>query len=430
MHGDTWKGEQPPGHFSRKGVFILHGVLFGALLLAVLVLGSFNPSAWSTLLGGWGALASLSGIVAAFYRPRHASPLSVAWEVVVPRLIESQADDSKLAFIAGLARVSEGTANRGRQRHVEAAVRAYERWYENRSITYAPLAHLLRLLLIDQLRNQPAGGHAVQTISNYLQKWTLRHWPADALDVMTAKGELLLRLPVEQQRLLRWQWLRRCHEAGLTPRDVLSLTSAGEFFRKLLASPEPLQLDTIALAFAVLRLPSGTLDRLDAGSVFHWADLGTPNNFRGPADIIATSRSGDLVIRANGLYFRQLHLKNPPHIEVKAREQFVQTGWTHQRNDGGPDQRYSNNPPVGYYQVVGYDLEVSGSNFASYADPSLLARQIQSWAEMYFRIIAPESKRLESAAGSSRRSDFDAIVRCPGCGKTQKYLEGKVAIAC
>jgi hypothetical protein len=431
LRGGNWVGKQPDGHFSRQGVFILHGALFGMLLLAVIVLAALNPAAWLVFVAGWIGLALLSGAAAALYKPRHSSPLAVAWEIVVPELTKGNPETSKLAFIAGLARVSEGIIDRGRQRRIEAAARAYQSWYESGAITYAPLAQILRLLLVDQLRNQGSGANAAHTLTTYLHQWSLRRWPADALDMMTGGGEVYVRLPTEQQRLLRWRWLRCCHDAGFSPQAVLALAGAGDLFRNMLTAQEKLDADIVSLAFAILELPSERLHRLDGESVFHWAAQNNPINFRThPPRVLVVSTSGDLTIRADGLYFRDLPLDAAPKIDMRTLAQFVQTGWTHQRVDGQPDQRFKHNPPIGYQRIVGYDLVVGGHSFPFGSDPTPVIYQIRAWISVYNNEIVPRAKALASANAPQRRYERGALVRCPDCGKTQAFVEGKVAIAC
>ena len=119
----------------------------------------------------------------------------------------------------------------------------------------------------------------------------------------------------------------------------------------------------------------------------------------------------------------------PPILAVQAQQEYVQTGWTHQRVDGGPDQRFSNNPPVGYYRIVGYVLNVCGVNFEFPREPTDVIATIRTWSDMYFRRLEPNAKALLRTPLTPHPAlkVRGSTVQCPSCGKVQEFVEGKIA---
>jgi hypothetical protein len=117
-------------------------------------------------------------------------------------------------------------------------------------------------------------------------------------------------------------------------------------------------------------------------------------------------------------------------MSINRHQQFVQTGWTYQRVDGGPDLRYKSNPPTGYNKVVGYVLQINGTPFEFSEDPSNLLRQIGAWCDWWFRDIEPRKQTLiRQAPVKLARFNDPPTVRCPGCGDAQRFVEGKRALS-
>ena len=131
----------------------------------------------------------------------------------------------------------------------------------------------------------------------------------------------------------------------------------------------------------------------------------------------------------NGLYFRDMCLERQPNVNVNELTTFVQTGWTHQRVDGGPDMRYSHNPPIGYNRVTGYQLQVNGRAFSYAFDPRPIMRSIEIWSQFYFQKLRPRAIQIQQQRATIDFSRIaDDVVRC-NCGKSVTFRDGDFSVA-
>jgi hypothetical protein len=146
-------------------------------------------------------------------------------------------------------------------------------------------------------------------------------------------------------------------------------------------------------------------------------------------DLLAIARHDSIVIMGRGLMFhRDLYTSR---LTIASREltQFVQTGWTHQRLDGGPDLRFRNNPPVGYNRIVGYELTIGGRTYSYSSSPIALIQRLRGWSDLYFGKLSSRATQLASQPPVAPRPSPapTATVRCPRCGRLAGFVEGRIA---
>ncbi|MEJ7594426.1 MAG: hypothetical protein WKF77_23065, partial [Planctomycetaceae bacterium] len=118
-------------------------------------------------------------------------------------------------------------------------------------------------------------------------------------------------------------------------------------------------------------------------------------------------------------------------VTSNVRQRFVITGWTHSRMDGGPDQRFKHNPPVGHYVVDGYDVTIDGQKLELNDPPKQLLDQIDKVARFRRDVLLKKCLAL-SMSGSSRiqricRSTAPAI--CHRCSNQLELVPGDFARA-
>ena len=421
---------QSEHHVSRNRLLALIGLLTGIALLGPLVLlvMGFQEAVIGLLcIGVMGALCCAGA--ALFCEAADYSALSIAWERVVLARLETNRSQEFLAFLIGLARLSEQHPSRGRERYVEKAAHKCLALFQEMKLNHSYAAVLHRLLLIDLLRNDKTGIRAMNLICDLVRHWRDGHIPSELLDEVTVDGALVGKLTSAQQRLLRWRFLFDCCVIGMPPAEALAMIEEAKVIHHLLTKPEHLIPMSVAVAFAMHRTPAQVLNSVDAISIFNLAERADLSSFESKHDVIVSSRNGELAIRSSGLFFRDMHLESVPYINIQEKREFVQTGWTHQRVDGGPDGRYRTNPPIGYDRKAGYILQVDRRNFDYSHDPSPIAEAIGNWSDLWFTHLAPAAATLVRQAPTGRRKHFGSAstIRCDGCGTVQAFLIGQLA---
>jgi hypothetical protein len=202
--------------------------------------------------------------------------------------------------------------------------------------------------------------------------------------------------------------------------------------KQLLASyisAEGSKLVSHALAFAQL-IPANSVEGIQ--SSLNLSLAGDQRLFEGDIEYSGRSRDGGVRVSNAGIYFGEILVASPPSISLRQEKTFVRTGWTHQRKDGGPDLRYSNNPPIGYFRVTGHILTVNGREFRYANDPSGLVRIINEWSDFYFsKVVSLSDKVLKVPRTDIAKKLYpEAEVKCETCGTVQHFVKGQVAQSC
>ena len=156
---------------------------------------------------------------------------------------------------------------------------------------------------------------------------------------------------------------------------------------------------------------------------------GRINPFRFFNDLLLFSNDGAFLFRTSNLMFNEIELSSISSIRSEVRQEFVQTGWTHQRVDGGPDLRYKVNPPLGHMRVVGYTIYFDRRAVPWGEDPSIIIALINEW-----RVCC---KQLRSQADRSRSGTpnisiqpipFRATASCDRCSTRQIFVRGELCL--
>lgn len=417
----------------RNGALLLCGLVTGLVLLLLILLYLCGFSAAIGLVPyelGVGLLVAVA--IWGLYRPSGESALSVAWRDLVPTLPDAPIIPGCYGFLAGLAQLSEASPDGNRELEVRSAASYCLRAFHSGDVGYATPAALYRLLIVDRLYYDKTGAKALEAVIELIVLWADRRVPSAFLDIVTGSGAFVSRVNPTQKRLLAWRTLYECFRIGMTIADLSQVLNTSAFLRTVLspyAAPGNSKLVAQAFAFAQL-IPANAVDGIQSS-----LQLSLTNDFRmfdGDIECSGRTRDGRIRVTSTGIYFGDILVTTPPSISLRQEKTFVQTGWTYQRKDGGPDMRYSNNPPVGYFKVTGHILTVNGREFRYANDPSELIRSITEWSEYFFSKVHPFSEKLinMSPTDVSKGLYPQAEVKCEACGTVQHFVKGKVATSC
>lgn len=361
-------------------------------------------------------------LAAAIYRPKLSTALNVAWERVVPHVLAGHRQAVADSFIAGLAVASYAKPLSKSARVVaDGLVSRYVQEKSNGALRYSLLRALLRLSFSAQARGG-SGGALVSDVCAFLDMVAEQRFPAYLVDGVFDDARLVSFLD-GNAALLRWHLLLACRARGWSPDDVISLKGRSKAVARLLDRSPAMNTVEVALAFASLELR----DELRAMGGIHSTEHSNAHSFEAHPELIAFARDGGLKAAFNGLYYCDMCLEQKPNLNVCELTTFVRTGWTHQRVDGGPDMRYSYNPPVGYNRVTGYKLQINGRTFNFAADPRPIMRSIEVWSEFYFHKLRPRALQIQQKRATIDFSRVvDDLMRC-SCGKRVTFREGDFA---
>lgn len=414
-HGAVWSGEQPPAQLSFQGVCILLAALCGtgfAGMLLLLVSGYVGTTPFVL----W-VLGSFGGLVAAwFYRSRKKSPLTMAWRNVVPELLKRPPTPQSVAFLTGLAKNSIGRGDLLNEKQIGKAAEFFLHWFQSGAASHAQVAMVYQLALSQHVRAHRYED-AVSMLFKLFELWMDEVIPSACLDLITTKGQVLQQLPSAEATLLRWKFLRACSIRRYSQSATLELARRISTFHRLFTWPSPLPPRMAELSIAIQANERG-----DLVSIFDLAERGNAKavEWAEKHHVVAEAAGGDIRVQSEGLtrkdiglFVKGILVTRQPTMSITVNKQFVQTGWTHQRVDGGPDLRFNSNPPLGYFQIVDYSLTINGHEFRYTSDPAPLKELIHRCATTYFDRIVPalnfDSFIMRPPLGHSR-------VCCPSCG--------------
>jgi hypothetical protein len=171
----------------------------------------------------------------------------------------------------------------------------------------------------------------------------------------------------------------------------------------------------IAQAWAMLQIPDLPMF---GDSVFELVQHRKLGPLKHRHDLLMQSKAYSVVIATAGMWIDGKQFTQPPFVNVQTAQVFVQTGWTHQRTDGGPDRRFTNNPPTGYHKTVGYDVIINNTTTRWQTNPTRFVNQIRELGELLERRIKPLANQALSQARTARSVSLFApkAMTCPKCG--------------
>ena len=259
--------------------------------------------------------------------------------------------------------------------------------------------------------------------SNQISDWFV--------DAVLLNGELLRNLPAHVLRLLKWTWINECFKQGLNTNQIVALSTNNLSFAKLLALPEATSDALLRLARAVFDGNRGDRLAIKATSIFDWLNgQASPiDPMRFASDIFLFTDDGNTIMRSTGVIHRDTILRPDSTISFTINFEFVQSGWTHQRVDGGPDLRYKDNPPVGDYRQRGFALLIDERAIHCEQDPSELVARLQKWKLYWGKLMqSSRSDKQGSSTFQLNRPQVLGVATCGRCRTSQTFVLGSVGV--
>ena len=189
-----WDGPVPRWTFTQGGAVATVGLVFlvPSVVFGVLAWQGFDAAESFAYIG---VMAGSIGMAATafFYSPRAIEPVDVAWELVVPALLDDEQPFgvNHSSFLASLARASCGRGNAAKRRStLKEAIQKVENHLQPEAIPTRHLAELLHLCLCDEL----LAGQGGETIIRLLRAMFHGQVSLEFLDQVTRKGSELLPL--------------------------------------------------------------------------------------------------------------------------------------------------------------------------------------------------------------------------------------------
>ena len=221
-----WDGPAPPWTFTQGGAIAAAGLVFliPSALFGILAWQGLAAAQSFAVLGFLMGLASMAA-AAFFYSARPVEPVDVAWELVVPALLDDDQQPFGIAhstFLASLAGMSCGRGNAAKRRAVlNRAIEKVQGHMQPEAIPSRHLAELWHLLLRDDL----LVGHGGETILHILRAVFHGQLSLEFLDQVTRKGTELLRLHNEAFYVvtLPAKMIAEAATVGLTNEDLQTL---------------------------------------------------------------------------------------------------------------------------------------------------------------------------------------------------------------
>ncbi len=436
-----WNGTLPGWSLSRWGAVVAVALLF---LVPAALCGWW---AWNGFVAAQAlALGSLSGGVAAIvavllcYWPRTVEPVDVAWEQVVPAMLDEpllKLGPDHSSFIASLARASCGRGSAAsRWRVVDRTITAVSPLARQGLLPLRHLTELLRLQFDDAGRlpfRRHARGEVVRDWIGLALRGTL---PLKSLDESLRNGASLVSLRPNEVLASVWHLVSEAASLELTPADATVLCKEPSTFRSLLKTAN-VPVPALAHCFAMLERERSELipDRLVttrqliADGQHKLTDDRPTLLARTVPPRVALFGDETVRLKFEAFEFRGNDFTYLPDIRVKENRTFVQTGWTHPRQDGGPDMRFAVNPAIGHYVTTGFSLCVGSWVWDHKSDPTPLAEDLRRFAVFYFQQLKPLAEELSRQPTTARLASIliEPAPRCPHCQTPLRLKKGALA---
>jgi hypothetical protein len=428
-----WDGPDPGWSPTRLGLVLLVLLFTWLPALLAVVVGqdrqAYLPVTGTALAaGGLGAL-----LVLFLYHPRWDDPAEVTWNLVVPHFSRSGLDQVRASFIAGLARACSRARSRRRLRAAKAldeATAVIWTAVAKHELPYPYLAIPLNLRLMEHLRKSAGHRHAVDLVVGLLCDAMAAKLPLECVDCVTRAGEHVLALTALELIALKWQVYGIAHSLSISVANLLALADRCATIREILQARPKSTPATIWKAFATLDVSKSDVGVAKLVSALELANSWKLAPFHDHPDLLFACGHQSLFLCTKGLVYRNQCCATRPTISSRPKTEFVQTGWTYQRQDGGPDMRYKSNPPRGYQRTTGYELVIAGTAYAFSAEPRQLREDLQRLSEFFFGRIdsCADAYSVQSVPGAAERNSAPPLIKCNTCGCLMRFRRGKLAI--
>jgi hypothetical protein len=427
-----WAGRQPPTRPTRLGaVLAILGAFWISALIFALVAFLPTPGAMDFAKGSFvaGALGAVLALIC--YHPRWSSPLDLAWTFVVPELIKDGLDQHSTAFLKGL---SVASIHRGailaRRQSLQQLIGHMKSTNSIEHLGATCLAEPLELLLNDLQATNVSPTDLLRFFASLIGDFVSGALPLSVLESVSASGERLSSLTLEIRVALRWRFFEAAYNRSWSVSDVIQLADKSTAIRTLLSADPPSTRGGISDAWAVLRA-SRQRNSLppNAKLPIELIESGNLKPLRDVPELLLRSSDGRLYVYSGGLSIDGDCFPSPPVTSIAPVTQFVQTGWTYQRVDGGPDLRYNNNPPIGTNRVIGYDLSINGRKKRHDSNPEPFVRLIKSYSQFLFQNVRPSAAECAHLQPTGCASALLAPipVSCAHCRQKLHFRAGEFA---
>jgi len=418
VRGFPWQEEQPEPCVSRLAA-VTAVILLGLVAVITLLLSQFAGGASVMLPVIVLTIATFlsAGAVGYFYKPRLLSPLDATWELVVPSLVGADPNPILSGFLIGLARASVGKGDSRRRRAIMEEITAkHGTWVRDGTLPYPYLGQLYRLAISDELRKIGGGQAVVESLAHLMQECIQGRLPINCIDEAFTDGSAFGLLNSKTLTILPHHVTKICFNIGCTIADIERVSHICQTIRLAFSTVSAKQ---IAFLYAVLAVFQSGQIRFDLVSVFGLINQGKTSEIERHPDILAISTDGTVAVFASGVHFHGATFTSRPQVSWEEVKTFVQTGWTYQRKDGGPDRRYKSNPPVGYWRVISYRLTVGGRTFTYSHRPDDIADTIRGASWLLFDQLLPQVDRIIQQPPSEKLPelwDGNQKSKCAECG--------------
>ena len=436
-----WNGTSPGWSLSRWGAVV-------AVTLCCLIPSAlFGGMAWEGFETGrdfalGSLIAGVAGIIGVLicYWPHAVEPVDTAWELVVPAMLDEPLlvlGPDHSAFLASLARASCGRgAAPFRWRVVDRAIAAVGPLVREGLLPQRHLTELLHLQFDDAGRIPFRKQARVDLVKEWIGPALRGTLPLRSLDEALRNGTLLVSLHPHELLDALWHLVAEAHSLGLTPADVTSLCQASAMCGSLLKATT-VPASALSHFFAIIeceqsgQVPEGlvTTRQFITNSRYKQAQ-DRPTLLARTVEPFIKSRGDETVrLKFAAFEFRGNDFTYAPDITVKENKTFVQTGWTHPRQDGGPDMRFAINPPVGHYRTTGFTLSVGAWVWEHSHNPTPLADNLRRFTEFYFRQLKPRAEAWSLKPTSPQLASIlsEPASRCPHCQTPLRLRKGTLA---
>jgi hypothetical protein len=426
-----WTGTQPGWALTKVGLSCVALALTwipGAGLL--LLFGNAHAEVTAVV-----QITFLMGIIAAtlsalFYQPRDSHVLDTAWAFVVPHLLASEIRDESRKFIAGLCSVSVGRGNRKlRQGVLRTLFEYFDRLADRSVVSEACLGALARLQLHDALNRKASSLEILNLVTLLLRGALSGERPLSILNLATTDGNYFGLLPAELIEGIRWRILQIAHALEWSFPDVFVAAKHCKALRTVICPSIGSIRDRLADAWALLDLKHPQMPK-ECQTVPQLIDQGRIDLLEKDADLLCQSNDGSIRVCSRGVIIEGTCHPVMPSVSVNALTKFVHTGWTYQRKDGGPDQRYKNNPPTGYQKHVGYEFRLNGKSDQWWTDPTAYANEIRAFGALLFQEIRLRTEELERQSATYHVEQLfrPRPATCLNCGQRLIHVESRFAV--
>jgi hypothetical protein len=427
-----WTGSQPGWVLSRLGVA---GLVLAATWLPaaglLLIFGATHTAVLTIVssvfcLGAIGASLPLM-----VYQPPHTNVIDVAWDVVVPHLLETEIYDEARSFVAGLCMASVGRGNRKlRQAQLQELQKHFDQLAARGIILEACLGSILRLQLHDALDRGERGAEITEQLTRLFRDAMSGDRPLSILNLATTNGAFFALLPVETITAIRWRILQTAQTLEWSFQDLFVTARQYDAFGEIICPSVVAIREHLADAWALLE---SNAELLKGGYITapKLIDQGSYKAFQRDPDFLCQSADSKIRACSRGLVIDDTCYAVMPTVSYRQTETFKQTGWVHQRKDGGRDRRHKNNAPTGYFKKGAYELRINTKTFSWRTDPTTHANQIRALSSFLFQQIKLRSEQLEkiSATFHSIQLFRPRIATCLNCGQLLTHGKGRYAEA-